>query len=119
VEPAADCLVLPDAHAVERKRQDGGVVDVGVIVVLVLEGPTSGREVGPPDRPVALDAHLLRKEVLAGTDELRVAVRDAAGAQRAPRAPARGLARLGPEPFAVLDHEPLPALDGLAERRVV
>src|SRR5262249_32881438 len=100
----------------------GGVVDVGVIVVLVLEGPTSGREVGPPDRPVALDAHLLRKEVLAGTDELRVAVRDAAGAQREqrePRVPDRGLARLGPEPFAVLDHEPLPALDGLAERRVV
>ena len=119
---ALDRGLLADAHPVEGKREDGRVVDVGVVVVLVLEGPAAGSEVGPADRPVALDAHLLREQVLPRAHELRVVVRDAAGAEREQgqsRVPDGRLARLGPQPLAVLDHEAPPPFHRLAEHRVV
>src|ERR671933_545158 len=46
----------------ERERDDGGVVDVRVEVVLELEGPAAGRQVGPAYGPIALDRHLFLEE---------------------------------------------------------
>ena len=51
---AAIRAVLLDAA--ERQHDLGGVVDVGVPVVLELERPAAGSEVGPPHGPVAADA---------------------------------------------------------------
>ena len=121
VEAARD-RVVADAELVERERDDGRVVDVGIEVVLVLERPAARGEAGVADRPVALDRDLLAEEVVAGLATSRMVGGDAAGAQGERgerRVPDRRLARLGPQPLAVLDDEALPALDCLAERRVV
>ena len=81
VERAADGRV-PDPQLAEGERDHGRVVDVRVEVVLELEGPAAGRELGPADRPVALDRDLLREQVLARLDELRVVGRHAGGTER-------------------------------------
>src|SRR5205814_6245396 len=122
VDAARDGALLADPHSVQRERQDGRVVHVGVVVVLVLERPAAGRPVGPADRPVALDADLLREQVLPCANELAVVVWDTAGAERKQgesRVPDGRLARLGPEPLAVLHHESSPPLDRLPDRWVV
>ena len=64
--PFADCIpavqssprphgVLPHPELAQRERDHRGVVDVGIEVVLVLEGPAARGEVRPAHRPVALD----------------------------------------------------------------
>ena len=50
------------AHAAQREHDLGGVVDVGVVVVRELKGPAADGELGPADRPVAADAHLLAEQ---------------------------------------------------------
>jgi hypothetical protein len=56
--------------APQRERDDGRVVDVGVEVVLELEGPAAGRELRPAHRPVAAGiGHLLSQEPLGRSDE--------------------------------------------------
>src|SRR5919202_650686 len=83
----------------ERERDDGGVVDVRVEVVLELEGPAARGEVRPANRPVALDGDLLAQEPFARGLQRRVGGRDAClpqGQDREGRVPKRRLSRLGP-----------------------
>ncbi len=50
-------------RAIHRHHHDGGVVEVGIIGVVVLEGPAAGANIRPLHRPVALDVqHLLRQQ---------------------------------------------------------
>src|SRR5207237_1529711 len=100
----------------------GRIVDVRIEVVLELEGPSAGRELGAPDRPVTLDADLLGEQVLACLDELRVVRREAGGAEgerREARVPDRRLTGFRPQPVAFVDHETVPAVDALAEGLVL
>src|SRR4051812_5182714 len=120
-EPALDGLVAAVA-APQRERDDGGVVDVGIEVVLELEGPAAGREVGPAHRPVALDRDLLGKQPVGCANERRVLRAEAGVAEREDgerRVPDRRLAGLGAQPVALVDREALPALDGLAQGLVL
>ena len=45
--------VAGPVEAVERQRDGGGVVEIGVMRVGVLEGPAAGPQPGPRRRPVA------------------------------------------------------------------
>src|SRR5581483_222616 len=114
--------VVADAERAQRQGDDGGVVDVGVVVVLVLERPPAGSEIGNADGPVALHRHLLAQEVVAGEHELRMVGGNPARAQRQHGergVPHRRLACLGTQAVAVLDHESFPAFDRLAQRFVL
>ena len=59
-------------HAIHRHRDDGGIVDIGIVRVGVLEGPAAGADIGPPCDPVAADIeHLLRHQPIEATLDLR------------------------------------------------
>ena len=59
-------------HAVHRHGDDGGVVDVGIMRVGVLEGPAARADVGPPRDPVAADVEdLLRHQPIEPALDLR------------------------------------------------
>ena len=47
---------------VQRHDDDGGVIDIGIMVVAVLEGPPSGTQARPARGPIALDLENLTIE---------------------------------------------------------
>ena len=57
---AAACAGLAP-RAVHRHDDDGGVVEIGVVRIAVLERPAAGTHVGPPLAPVALRVELLQR----------------------------------------------------------
>ena len=59
-------------HAIHRHHDHGGVVDVGIMRVGVLERPAAGPHVRPPRHPVALDVeHLQRHQPIEALARLR------------------------------------------------
>ena len=120
---AADRLVnalgLRVADPTERQHDLGGVVDVRVVVVVELERPSARGELRPADRPVALDPYLLAKKPVGRFDERGVVARDARVAQcdhRQRRVPYGRLACLQAPHIALLDEEPLDAVEPLLHR---
>src|SRR5256885_1364156 len=79
---AAPPRMVAEAERAQSRRADRRIVDVGIDVVLVLERPPAGREIGNANGPVALDGDLFAQEVRAGQHELGMVGGDAAGAQR-------------------------------------
>ena len=71
--PAPASALAP--RAVHRHDDDGGVVEIGIVRVAVLERPAAGTHVGPPLAPVALRVELLQ----------RLQPAQSAAAQRRPR----------------------------------
>src|SRR5919199_3497256 len=123
-DPAACALhrSLSRAEVVEPDADDGCVVDVGIEVVVVLEGPAAGLSSGKTDGPVPAGAHFLRDEPLGGPRERGVVgwhARSAQGHDGETGVPDRRLTRFGPESIAVVDHEALPAVDTTAKVRRV
>ena len=73
-------------EAVERHRHHGGVVDIGIMRVGVLEGPAAGPHTRPPRRPVADDVEHL---ALGPASRARAAPPPRPRAARPPSARAR------------------------------
>ena len=49
--------------AIHRHGDDGGVVDIGIMRIGVLERPAAGAQIGPPRDPIAAHVeHLLRHQ---------------------------------------------------------
>ena len=57
---ASGIAVRPRPGTVERHDDDGGIVEIGIMRVAILEGPATGADVGPALGPVALHLELLQ-----------------------------------------------------------
>ena len=114
--------VAPAVAAAQGERDHCGVVDVGIEIVLELEGPAAGRELGAAHGPVAAHGDLLVLEPLGRAHERGVLGAETRVAQRQhgeAGVPDRRLAGLGPEAAALVDDEPFPALDRSAQGLVL
>ena len=110
----------PMPSSFSAMRDDRRVVDVRVEVVVVLERPAAGLDAGELDRPVSARPDLLLEEPLAAFWSAGSSAAHSRGPKRDEReagVPDGRLARLGPKAVAVVDHEPLPALDPAPEVR--
>ncbi len=111
-----------DPGASQRHHDDGGVVDVGIVVVRELEREAAGGEVRPAHRPVALDVHLARDEPLGRPADRVVTLLEPCVEQRDQRkrgVPHGRLAGLDPAALFVLDRERVEPGERSLEHRMV
>ncbi len=70
------------AHAVERQQYLRRIIHIRVKLIVKLEVPSAGLDIGKTHRPIALVADLLRHQPVRGLHHARIVLRDSSLAQR-------------------------------------
>ena len=98
---------------VEREADHGGVVDVGIEIVVVLERPAARLDAGAPDAPSRRAARISSSRIHSAPRRRAGSSAATSGLRRArtrePAVPDGRLARLRTQAVAVLDEETVPA----------
>src|SRR6266540_2508961 len=111
-----------DARPPQREHDDGGVVDVGIVVVRELEREPTRLQVRPAHGPVTAYANLAAREPHRAAGDrfvTRVEARVEQGEHRERAVPDRRLAGLEPAALLVLDREPVEAGERVRDHGVV